>query len=88
MKSFIKYLLLRQKGIDTGHPIDFEHRCCFRHQIVDIGRGTQYGDGEEVEVEMESGRIAIFQLTSERCNYAFGDTGQRNWHYKFICYKE
>lgn len=72
---------------DTSH-LDFEHRCCFRHQIVGIGRGTQQGDGEEVEVDMQSGRVAVFRLTSERYNVLFDDTGQRNWYYKFLRYKE
>lgn len=33
-------------------PIDFEHRCCFKEQIEKIGKGTNDGSGEEVEVKM------------------------------------
>jgi len=79
---------LRRKKTDTSH-LDFEHRCCFRDQIVNIGRGTRDGDGEEVEVDMQSGRVAIFELTAKRFDFfSFGDTGQRDWYYKFIRYKE
>lgn len=86
VKTWVKQIL-RWKKADTSH-LDFEHRCCFRHQIVDIGRGTLQGDGEVVEVDMQSGKVAIFQLTSFRYNHTFDDTGQRNWCYKFIRYKE
>lgn len=70
------------------HKNDFEHRCKFRDQILKIGRGTKHGDGEEVEVDMRSGKTAIFKLYSERYNYVFEDTGQKNWRYLFVGYKE
>lgn len=70
------------------HQNDFEHGCCFRDQIKHIGEGTQYGDGEEVRVKMQSGRTAIYRLYSERYNYVFEDTGQRNWRYHFVRYED
>ena len=69
------------------HPNDFEHTCCFKHQIEHIGVGTKNGDGEEVRVTMESGKIAIYRLFSERYNYTFEDTGQKNWRYHFVRYE-
>jgi hypothetical protein len=71
----------------SEHPNDFEHKCCFKDQIEEIGRGTKYGSGELVEVDMQSGKTAIYQLFSERYNPVFTDTGQRNWKYHFVKYK-
>ena len=79
---------MRRYRDDYGaHPNDFEHRCCFKDQIERIGEGTQEGSGEEVKVKMQSGRIAIYRLFSERYNYAFDNTGQRNWRYHFVKYE-
>lgn len=69
------------------HPNDFEHRCCFIEQIAHIGEGTKYGTGEEVKVKMQSGKTAIYKLFSERYNYTFDDTGQKNWRYHFVRYE-
>lgn len=71
-----------------SHPNDFEHRCCFRDQIVSIGSGTKHGDGEEVTVAMQSGKTAVYRLYAERCDYSADDTGQRHWRYHFVKYKE
>jgi hypothetical protein len=68
------------------HPNDFEHKCCFKEQIIKIGEGTKDGSGEELTIKMESGKIAIFQLFSERYNYTGDYTGQRNWRYHFVKY--
>lgn len=77
-----------RKRDDFGlHPNDFEHRCCFKHQIYKIGRGTKAGGGELVEVDMQSGKTAIYKLYSDRVSYAFDDTGQRHWKYLFVRYK-
>lgn len=69
------------------HQNDFEKRCCFRDQIEHIGVGTEYGSGEEVKVKMQSGKTAIYRLFSERYDYTFDDTGQKNWKYLFIKYE-
>jgi hypothetical protein len=68
--------------------LDFEHRCCFRGQIKNIGAGIKNGNGEIVSVPMQSGKIGLFELKSERVSYVFEDTGQRNWYFKFLRYKE
>lgn len=67
------------------YGLDFEHRCCFHHQIAHIGKGTRddWSD-QEVEVEMQSGRKALYLLTKHDNNY--GGTGQRIWRYEFIKY--
>lgn len=71
-----------------AHELDFQHRCKFIEQIRDIGEGTKYGDGEEVRVNMQSGKTAIYKLFSERYNYTFEDTGQKNWYYHFVRYED
>lgn len=77
-----------RKREDYGlHPNDFEHRCCFKHQIINQGKGTKSGGGEIVEIDMESGKIALYKLYSDRVSYVFEDTGQRHWKYLFIGYK-
>lgn len=70
------------------HPNDFEHRCCFREQVVGIGRGIKYGNGELVDVDMQSGKTAIYKLFAERVDWSADDTGQRHWRYLFVRYKE
>lgn len=78
----------KRHSVDFGkNPLDFEHSCCFREQIEDIGKGTKNGNGEIVRVAMKSGKTGLFRLFSERVNYTFGDTGQRNWKYLFIGYE-
>ena len=77
----------RDKDDYGKHPSDFKHDCCFRHQILRIGRGIKYGNGELVDVEMQSGKTAIYQLYAGRYNYIFDDTGQKNWRFLFIKYK-
>ena len=71
-----------KKKVDNSH-LDFEHRCCFSHQIHSIAGSSKDG---EVEVEMKSGKTAIFLLSSVRYPSAGEYTGQRNWYYKFIKY--
>jgi hypothetical protein len=66
--------------------LDFEHRCCFRNQLN--YKGLRNGNGEIVEVLMQSRKIGLYKVTSERYNYAFEDTGQRNWKFEFQGYKE
>jgi len=65
------------------HPADFEHICCFVEQIEHIGKGTKYGNGEEVIVKMQSGKFARFILFSMPYNVWSG-TGQKNWRYHFV----
>ncbi len=76
-----------RKKKDNKHPLDFEHLCCFHHQIAKIGEGIKHGNGELIRVPMKSGKIAVYKLTSERYNVVFEDTGQRNWFFKFIGYE-
>ncbi len=65
--------------------LDFEHRCCFRHQLN--YKGLRKGNGEIVEVPMESGKIGLYKIISERYSLIFEDTGQRNWKFEFQGYK-
>lgn len=67
------------------YNMDFEHRCCFRHQIN--YKGLKHGNGEIVEVPMRSGKIGLYKVNSDRYNIAFDDTGQRNWKFEFQRYK-
>ena len=69
------------------YGLDFEHKCCFRHQVANIGTGLKDGCGEIVLVPMLSGRIARYKVTSERFSYTFDDTGQRNWLWQFQGYE-
>lgn len=69
------------------YGLDFEHTCCFRHQVANIGTGLKDGCGEIVLVPMQSGRIARYKVTSERFSYTFDDTGQRNWLWQFQGYE-
>jgi len=66
--------------------LDFEHRCCFRGQLD--YKDLIDGNGEIVEVPMESGKIGLYKVTSERYNVLFDDTGQRNWFFKFLRYRK
>ena len=69
------------------YGLDFEHRCCFRHQVASIGEGIQHGDGEIARVPMKSGKVALYKVTSERFGFTSADdTGQRNWHFEFQGY--
>jgi len=72
------------------HSNDFQHKVKFPDQIRNIGRGTKYGNGEEVEVDMQSGKTAIYKLYSDTDGFGItaDDTGQKNWKYLFIKYKE
>lgn len=72
------------------HPNDIEHRVKFPEQIRDIGRGTKYGAGEIVEVDMRSGKTALYKLFSDTDGFGItaDDTGQKNWKYLFIDYKD
>lgn len=68
------------------YGLDFEHKCCFRHQIDSIGKGVRNGNGEIALIEMTSGKTAKYRVTSERYNMAFEATGQRNWLFEFQGY--
>lgn len=67
------------------YNMDFEHRCCFRAQLD--YKGLLHGNGEIVEVPMQSGKTGLYKVESERYNIAFEDTGQRNWKFEFQGYK-
>jgi hypothetical protein len=68
-----------------NHPNDFEHTCCFRHQIENIGDGIRNGSGEIITVDMQSGKRAYFKLFSKDYN-PFARTGQKNWRFIFCGY--
>jgi hypothetical protein len=67
------------------HKLDFEHRCCFRHQLK--YPGLVDGSGEIVLVKMKSGRMARYKVTSEQLE-PFNNTGQKNWKFEFQGYNE
>lgn len=79
--KFIKNFF--NKVQDNTH-LNFEHRCCFAHQIHNIAGSSADG---VVTVAMRSGKTAIYELTSEQYSYT-SYTGQRNWYYRFIEYTE
>lgn len=86
MKLKKKNLIFTIKGYVIGKKrLNFEHRCCFPEQLN--YKGFRNGSGELVEVPMESGKIGIYKVTSERYNTIFDYTGQRNFFFKFIKYK-
>lgn len=66
------------------YQLDFEHRCCWRHQLEYVG--LEDGSGEIVFVPMKSGKTARYKATSERYNHLFTDTGQKNWKFEFQGY--
>jgi len=73
---------LRGEKIDLN---DFEHCCCFRHQLNYAG--LKDGNGELVEVPFVSGKTGIYKVTSE--DYTpFNHTGQKNWYFKFLHFKK
>ena len=87
LERFVNWWHLRQaRKAAEKFKLDFEHRCCFRHQVANIGSGLKSGNGEIVLVPMRSGKIAEYKVTSERYNMAFEDTGQRNWFFAFQGY--
>lgn len=85
--KYKKYIEKIKKALGTKSSLDFEHRCVFIEQLSAY-RGLKQGDGETVEVPMESGKIGLYEVTSERYNIVFDDTGQRNFYFKFLKYKK
>lgn len=87
---FKKEILPEERTVDNfgEHPNDFEHRCCFQHQIQNIGKRITGVYGEIIEVTMQSGNTAIYKLFHERFSYSGEDTGQKNWKFLFIKYKQ
>jgi len=79
--------LLQARRAAKKYGLDFEHKCCFQHQVAGIGVGLRSGDGEIVLVPMRSGKTARYKVTSERYSYVFDDTGQRNWRFEFQGYE-
>lgn len=87
MFSSMLELFKKHKRKITGESsLDFSHSCVFRHQLK--YRGVKHGSGEIVEVDMKSGKIGLYKLTSEVYNTIFEDTGQRNWFFEFVGYKK
>jgi len=81
-----KYFIYKVYEI-TPHYNDFEYRCKFKEQISHIGKGIRNGTGEEVEIPMKSGKVAKYRLYAEDYNPIFDNTGQKNWYFNFIEYK-
>lgn len=67
--------------------MDFEHRCCFPEQVRNIYRPI--GHNGLVEVDMKSGRTAIFKLLNQHVGKWQSDPpDQRNWRFLFVKYKD
>lgn len=64
----------RKESSFGNHPLDFEHKCCFREQIIAIGEGTKWGDGGIIKAKMKSSKTAIYQLYADRYCYTFENT--------------
>lgn len=64
--------------------LDFELTCIWRNQLK-FNFYTK-DKKEYAEVPMQSGKTALYEMTSERFNYVFEDTGQKNFYFKFIKY--
>ena len=82
-----KKLNIRLESDFGNHPLDFQHKCCFKEQILHIGEGTMYGHGELVKVKMSSGKIAKYHLYADRHCYVFENTGLKDWKYLFSYYE-
>lgn len=81
MIKFIKNLLHKYS---PKRRLDFTHPCCFKHQVKQYG--IHLDTGENVEVQMHSGKTGVYKVTSNPNGY--GNTGQRDWHFEFLCYKQ
>lgn len=73
--------ILDWRNQKTG-KYDFEQRCLFPEQLT--YRMYWEIDRQLAEVPMQSGRIALYEVHTERCDYSADDTGQRHWKFKFI----
>lgn len=65
----------------SEHGLDFRVGCVFDHQMRPYGRPDH---GDLCEVEMSSGRTAIYRAEIDRF---LGDTGQKDWLFYFQGYK-
>lgn len=81
-----KHIKKIKKALGTKSSLDFEHKCVFRNQLS--YRGLSKGNGEIIEVPMESGKWGLYKVTSERYNIMGDDTGQRNFYFKLLKYKK
>ena len=67
------------------YKLDFEHRCCFHHQIYHISKDIKDNWlDQEITVRMLSGKLARYLLTKH--NDMYGGTGQKIWRFKFLNY--
>lgn len=83
-----KLELKRSDDSFLKHPMDFGFRCVFESQLDrNHYRGLKNGNGL-VEVPLQSGRVGIYKVFSERYDYLFSDTGQKNFYFVFIKIKE
>jgi len=94
-KNFLKgrlsdwWYLKRARFAAKKYGLDFENRCCFRHQVSKIGYGLKNGDGEIVLVPMKSGKTAKYKVTSSRYSVTSNFSGeyQKNWFWEFQGYE-
>jgi len=66
---------------------DFVLKCCFFHQVSHY-KNLKSDGGKNVEVPFKSDRIGIYNVSCERYNYMFDNTGQKNWYFKFKYFKK
>lgn len=78
--------LLQARRAAKKYGLDFEHRCCFRHQVAHIGTGLKDGRGEIVLVPMQSGKVARYEVNAEPFSWS-ANTGQMNWRFEFQGYE-
>lgn len=67
------------------YNLDFVKKCYFSYQLYRNFSGLKNGTGEIVKVPMESGKIGLYKVNSDRSNY--GNTGQYDWYFKFQGYE-
>lgn len=82
-KKYARKLKKARKAAKKYH-LDFNHKCLFNHQLS--YSGLNYGNGEIAEVPMESGKTGLYQVISDSSTY--NGTGQRDWYFTFMGYKE
>ena len=80
--------LLRKKRAEDSflkHPMDFGFNCIFKSQLDSKHYiGLKEGNGEFVKIPLKSKRVGLYKVFSERVNYTFSDTGQKNYYFIFI----
>jgi hypothetical protein len=70
--------LFRARRAAKKYNLDFVKTCVFPEQVKHVQQG------DTVEIEMESGKTGLYQVSIKFSCYG---TGQRDYHYKFVGYK-